>query len=224
MLEALTLPFGEFLRKYDLEASLGILRNLLWLSDALNTLAFRVLALVGLPQLHTFGLGLTEPSFKCPQTYSSETLCENVLSHLRDDVLFESTNSSSTRTDDGVTITVQTPMCLRTIQAKKLLISATPSPDNTKPWDLDEREQALVGKLSWETLYVGVVQNTGLPTDITGIRNAPDDTDGLFLLSHGSLCDAFDQANGANLYRDQRADRSRRQVTHHGLAEHDEVL
>lgn len=44
-----------------------------------------------------------------------------------------------------------------------------------------------------------VVNNTGLPTDVTGIRNAPNDPDGLYL-PHGSFCDAFDQQNGVDLY------------------------
>lgn len=44
-----------------------------------------------------------------------------------------------------------------------------------------------------------VVNNTGLPTDVTGIRNAPNDPDGLYL-PHGSFCDAFDQQNGVDMY------------------------
>lgn len=156
MPEDLTLPFGDFLRKHDLEASLGILRNLLWLSDALNTPTFHVLSVVGEPQIRAFGLGLAGPAFKWPETYSSETLYDNVLSHLGQDVvLLESTIASSQRTDNGVTVTIQTPAGLKTVNAKKLLIAATPSPDNVGPWDLDDTEKALFGKFSWETLYVG---------------------------------------------------------------------
>ncbi|CAN8096594.1 unnamed protein product [Discula destructiva] len=199
MPEDLTLPFGDFLRKHHLEASLGILRNLLWLSDTLNTPTFHVLAVVGLPQLQAFGMGLAGPSFKWPETYSSETLFDNILPHLGQDVLLESTISSSNRTDDGVIVTVQTPSGPRTIQAKKMLIAATPSPDNTAPWDLDETEQGIFDKFSWETLYVGVVNGTGLPTDVTGIRNVPNNPDTLYL-PEGSFCDALDQHNGVDLY------------------------
>lgn len=78
--EDLLLPFGEFLEKHDLGASLGILRNLLWLSDALNTPTWFVMSVVGKPQIAAFGLGITGPSFKWPETYSSETLFERVLS------------------------------------------------------------------------------------------------------------------------------------------------
>lgn len=156
MPDDLTLPFGEFLDKYDLGASLGVLRNLLWLSDALNTPTFHVLAVVGAPQIQAFGLGLAGPSFKWPETYSSETLFDNVLSHLGPDVvLLESTIASSQRTDTGVTVTIQTPTGPKTVNAKKLLISATPSPDNVGSWDLDDTEKSLFGKFSWETLYVG---------------------------------------------------------------------
>lgn len=44
-----------------------------------------------------------------------------------------------------------------------------------------------------------VVSNTGLPKGVTGIRNSPNDHDGLYL-PRGSFCDAFDQQNGADLY------------------------
>lgn len=197
--EDLLLPFGEFLEKHDLGASLGILRNLLWLSDALTTPTWFVMSVVGKPQIAAFGLGITGPSFKWPETYSSETLFDKVLTFLGDDVLLESTLASSQRTDSGVSATIQTPSGQRTVQAKKLLIAATPSPDNTAPWDLDENETALFNKFSWETLYVGVVNNTGLPSDVTGIRNSPDNSSALYL-PEGSFCDAFDRQGDRDLF------------------------
>lgn len=147
--EDLLLPFGEFLEKHDLVPALGILRALLWLSDALNTPTFHVLAVVGQPQLSAFGLGLAGPSFKWPGTYSSETLFDNVLASIKDDVWLNSTVSSSQRTDTGVTLNITTPTGQKTVNAKKLLIAATPSSDNTAPWDLDETEQALFAKFHW---------------------------------------------------------------------------
>lgn len=195
----LLLPFGQFLEKYDMEGSLGILRNLLWLSDTLNTPTWHVMAVVGQPQLAAFGLGLLGPSFKWPETYSSETLYDNVLSLLGEDVLLQSTVASSQRSDNGINMTVQTPSGEKSVQAKRLLIAATPSPDNTGPWDLDETETTLFAKFSWETLYVGVVNSTGLPSDVTGIRNAPDNESALFIPT-GSFCDAFDRAQSLDLF------------------------
>jgi hypothetical protein len=197
--EDLLLPFGEFLEKHDLGASLGILRNLLWLSDALNTPTWFVMSVVGKPQIAAFGLGIAGPSFKWPETYSSETLFDRVLTFLGDDVLLQSTVASSQRTDSGVSATIQTPSGQRTVQAKKMLIAATPSPDNTAPWDLDENETALFNKFSWETLYVGVVNGTGLPADVTGIRNSPDNSSA-FYLPEGSFCDAFDRQGDRDLW------------------------
>lgn len=147
--EDLLLPFGEFLQKHDLVPALGILRALLWLSDTLDTPTWHVLAVVGEPQLRAFGLGLAGPAFKWPGTYSSETLFDNVLDSMKEDVLLESTVSSSNRTDDGVSLNIQTPNGQRVVNAKKLLIAATPSPDNTAPWDLDSNEQAMFAKFSW---------------------------------------------------------------------------
>lgn len=195
----LLLPFGEFLSKHDLEGSLGVLRNLLWLSDAINTPTWHVMAVVGEPQINAFGLGLAGPSFKWPETYSSETLFDNVLSFLGQDVRLQSTVISSERSDSGVNMTVQTQSGQQSVRAKKLLIAATPSPDNTAPWDLDATETDLFSKFSWETLYVGVVENTGLPSDVTGIRNAPDNS-ATFYLPSGSFCDAFDRAQDRDLF------------------------
>lgn len=157
------------------------------------------MAVVGEPQINAFGLGLFGPSFKWPATYSSETLFDNVLASMKEDVLLESTVVSSQRSDDGVSLTVQTPSGQRSIQAKRLLIAATPSPDNTAPWDLDATEQELFGKFSWETLFVGVIGNTGLPDSVTGIRNAPADEATLHLPS-GSFCDAIQRSGDRDLF------------------------
>ena len=195
----LLLPFGEFLRKHDLGASLGILRNFLWLSDPLNTPTWHVMAVIGEPQISALGLGIAGPSFKWPETHSSETLFDRVLTLLGDDVLLESTLASSRRTDNGVTATVQTPSGQRTVHAKKILFAATPSPENIDPWDLDKTEATLFNKFSWETLYVGVVNNTGLPSKIPGVRNSPDSIS-TFYLPEGSFCDAFDRREDRDLF------------------------
>ncbi|QUC17487.1 uncharacterized protein UV8b_01728 [Ustilaginoidea virens] len=188
--EDLLLPFGEFLRKHRLEDALGILRNLLWLSDALHTPTWTVMAVVGEPQIRAFGLGLTGPSFKWPATHSSETLFDRVLDLIRDDVLLESTVASSQRTDNGVVLTVKTPSGLKTVKAKKLLIAATPSPDNIGPWDLSDQENDVFSKFSWETLFVGVVNNTGMPSQVTSLRNTPNAPSEYFL-PHGDFNDAY---------------------------------
>lgn len=197
--EDLLLTFGEFLEKYDLGDSLGILRNLLWLSDPLNTPTWHVMSVVGEPQIKAFGLGLLGPSFKWPASYSSETLFDNVLTVMKEDVLLESTVVSSQRSDTGVNLTVQTPDGQRTVQAKRLLVAATPSPDNTAPWDLDATETDLFSKFSWESLFVGVISNTSLPEDVTGIRNAPDNSSSYYL-PEGSFCDAIQRNDGRDLF------------------------
>lgn len=188
--EDLLLPFGQFLKKYDIADALGILRNLLWLSDALNTTTWAVMAVAGQPQLAAFGLGLTGPSFKWPETHSSETLFDRVLDLIRDDVLLESTVVRSQRSDSGVVLTVKTPSGLKTVKAKRLLVAATPSPDNVGPWDLSEEERDLFSKFTWESLYVGVLSKTGLPSDVSGIRNTPD-APNVYFLPRGNFTDAY---------------------------------
>jgi hypothetical protein len=87
---------------------------------------------------------------------------------------------------------VQTPSGQKLIRAKKLLIAATPSPDNVDPWDLNEVESTLFGKFSWERLYVAVASGTGLSMDVGGIRNTPDNANDFFL-PHGNFVDAYER-------------------------------
>ncbi|GKU08771.1 unnamed protein product, partial [Fusarium langsethiae] len=195
----LLLPFGEFLNKYNLGSSLAVLRTLIWLSDAVNTPTWFVMAVVGQPQLAALGFGLAGPSFKWPETYSSETLYDRVLDLIRDEVLLESTVVSSSRKAKGVELVVQTPEGKKNIRAKKLLIAATPSPDNVDAWDLDKNEKSIFSKFSWETLYVSVVGKTSLPSDVTGIRNTWDNQTN-FYLPQGNFVDAYTRAGDRDLW------------------------
>lgn len=195
----LLLPFGEFLNKYQIGSSLAILRTLIWLSDAYNTPTWFVLAVVGQPQLAAFGFGLTGPSFKWPETYSSETLFDRVLDLIKDDVLLQSTVASSRRTAEGIELVVQTPSGEQHVKAKKLLFAATPSPDNVGTWDLDKNEKSLFSKFTWETLYVAVVGKTDLPSDVNGIRDAPDNATNYYLPG-GDFVDAYTRAGKKDLW------------------------
>ncbi|KAF4965421.1 hypothetical protein FSARC_6772 [Fusarium sarcochroum] len=197
--EDLLLPFGEFLEKYNLGSSLAVLRNLVWLADAVDTPTWFVMAVVGQPQLAALGLGLTGPSFKFPATYNTETLYDRVLDLLRDDVLLESTVAWSRRTASCVDLVVKTPHGRKRVKAKKLLFAATPSPDNIPTWDLDKNEKSLFSKFSWESLYVGVLGNTGISSDVSTIRNAADDPSD-FYLPDGNFVDAFARAGTGDLW------------------------
>lgn len=196
----LLLPFGEFLNKYGMGSSLAVLRTLIWLPDAVNTPTWFVMAVVGQPQLAALGgFGLAGPTFKYPATYSSQTLFDRVLKLMKDDVLLKSTLVSSRRSDKGVELVVQTPDGQQRVKAKKLLFAATPSPDNVGPWDLDKNEKSLFSKFSWETLYVSVVGKTNLPSDVPGIRNAPDNATN-FYLPRGDFADAYTRAGKTDFF------------------------
>ncbi|KAH7207821.1 uncharacterized protein BKA55DRAFT_657506 [Fusarium redolens] len=197
--EDLLLPFGEFLEKYRLGSALSILRTLIWLSDATHTPTWNVMAVVGEPQLAAFGFGLAGPTFKWPETYSSETLYDRVYDLIKDDVLLESTVAWSKRTSQGSELVVQTPSGKKNIKAKKVLFAATPSPDNVGTWDLDTKEKSLFSKFSWETLYVGVVGKTSLPKDVAGIRDTPDNATN-FYLPRGNFVDAYTRAGEKDLW------------------------
>ncbi|KAF4333199.1 amine oxidase [Fusarium beomiforme] len=197
--EDLLLPFGDFLEKYRLGSALALLRTLIWLQDATHTPTWTVMAVVGEPQLGAFGLGLTGPTFKWPETHSSETLFDRVYDLIKDDVLLESTVAWSKRTSEGSELVVQTPSSKKHLKCKKVLFAATPSPDNVGTWDLDNKEKSLFSKFSWETLYVGVVGKTGLPEDVSGIRNTPDNATN-FYLPRGNFVDAYTRAGEKDLW------------------------
>ncbi|KLJ10048.1 hypothetical protein EMPG_14543 [Blastomyces silverae] len=76
----------------------------------------------------------------------------------------------------GVKLVVRTPSGLKLIIAKKLLIAFPPKRDILAPFDLSATEKSLFGKYIATGYYVGLVKNSGMPTNAIIFNAAADNT------------------------------------------------
>ncbi|PNP76639.1 hypothetical protein FNYG_10058 [Fusarium nygamai] len=177
-LDDLTMPFGEFLKKYEIEAAIPIMRQLLTYGDALGTPTMFMMGCFGLPQLTA--LNPASPhSMKFPATGNTQSLFEAALAHLGEDVLLNSTvlrvNRDSHDHDWPVTVQVKSEAQYKTVRAKKILVTVPPTLKTLQWLDLRPEESSLFDKWNWETLYVGAVGNTGLQPNVFSILGLSSD-------------------------------------------------
>jgi hypothetical protein len=172
--EDLTMPFGKFASKYGIEDGMqtfygtnqgvGDFLTLPVLENA------RVTGLSLIQQLASNGLLQTARNNNS-ELYGkaqAELLSVNSL-------LLSSEVKQSTRTDRGVELIVQTPDGVKYIRAKKLLITIPPRLEFLRPFDLQDQEREVFGKLVNAGYYAALIKSTGLPDDFF-IRNYTPDT------------------------------------------------
>ncbi|KAM0723345.1 hypothetical protein Q7P37_000330 [Cladosporium fusiforme] len=180
--EDLSLPFGEFVKKYGLEDEVF----------AIYTTGTGLGDLLSLPTLYVFKhlsrglLAAFQPPNPnaapplVPQNADNQEIFRRAGKFLGSNVLLSSTVTSATRNSAGVTLKVRTPSGTQTIKAKKLLIAFRPTLDDMKPFGLDSSERGLFSQFEATAWYVALVENTGL-TDGESYRNvAPDEPFDMF--------------------------------------------
>ncbi|KAF2204083.1 putative FAD dependent oxidoreductase [Delitschia confertaspora ATCC 74209] len=158
--EDLLLPFGDFIRKYNLQdAAYGVYFTGQGFANILDQLTINVFKFV----LDTSASGLPI----VPATNNSEIYVRAATS-LGKDVLLSSTIVAAKRPsnddDSGIYLVVKTPSGFKLIKAKKLLISIPPLLDNMRPFGLDNTETSLFSQWSYTDYYTMLVKNTGLPS------------------------------------------------------------
>ncbi len=79
------------------------------------------------------------------------------------------------RNGAGVKVLVKTPQGIKLILAKKLVISIPPLLSNLRGFDLSPTERKLFGQFLNGAYYTGILNNTGIPDDIS-INGAGADT------------------------------------------------
>ncbi|RYO88001.1 hypothetical protein DL766_004976 [Monosporascus sp. MC13-8B] len=171
--EDLLLPFGAFVEKYNLQ-------NIAYTisafgggnGDILKQTTIYVLKAVNRPYLESilFGTGLT------PARADTHEIYEKALTELGSDVFLYSTVSTANRSDSGVELVVSTPDGQRTIKAKKLLITAPPTPSNMEPFGLDTKETGIFSQFEHKSFYVGLLNGTGLEPGFRYYNAKPNTT------------------------------------------------
>ncbi|KAH6874689.1 hypothetical protein B0T10DRAFT_448822 [Thelonectria olida] len=161
--EDLLLPFGEFVEKYEIQAVVPTLFKVtgMGLGDVTEVLTIWVMQAFGGPMARSF-LG-TESSF-VPASGRNQDVYDAFAEKLGDDVLYSSTVLSSERSDEGVTLKIQTSTNgTVTVKAKRLLLAIEPTESNLAPFDLDTQEKSVFDKFSYSSLHAGIVSNPSLP-------------------------------------------------------------
>ena len=158
----LLLPFGQFISKYGFEGTMPYFGlygqgwgNFVTLPTLYAIKYFTVEAI----EAQTRGALAAKANSK---------LYENAEIELGDDALLSSTVLRMNRcATDHADVTVQTPSGPRLIRAKKIISTIPPVLENLKGFDLNETEVPIFDKFRYHTWYVGLLNNSGIPDNLT---------------------------------------------------------
>lgn len=165
-------PFGKFVEHNDLQDAVPII----WIfafgvGNMLKASALRVISNFGLLQINDLFTG----GFLTTSNHDNSELYQKAAVLLGKDVLYGSTVIERTWDDkDNNVIRVATPLGMKLVRAKKVLITIPPILANMRPLHLDIAEEKLFGKWAWLNSYVAVISNTGLPDGIQIVNVDPD--------------------------------------------------
>ncbi|EFX05119.1 FAD dependent oxidoreductase superfamily [Grosmannia clavigera kw1407] len=161
--EDLSMPFGEFVVKYGIEAAVPQL----WdstdqgLGDTMNVSTMWVMQASTTPEAKAL---LGTAAAAVPASGRLWDLYESVQNFLGSDVLYSTLVTESTRSDTNVTLkTINTVTGEVTcIEAKRLLMAIQPTPENLLPFDIDASEKAVFSQFQFSTLYAGILRHPSL--------------------------------------------------------------
>ena len=168
----LLLPFGDFVRRYGLDAAVPSIFSFgQGLGDLLRQPTLYVMKNFGLDLLRNLQIG-----FLTTARHDNSELYEKALTELGDDVLLHS-RVVSTERDGGrhAAVRVETPAGRRTIRARKVLVTIPPLLGNLNGFDLDGLERHLFGQFRNSAYYTGVLRDSGIPDNLT-VQNVGQDT------------------------------------------------
>ncbi|MGX6606694.1 NAD(P)-binding protein [Micromonosporaceae bacterium Da 78-11] len=168
----LLLPFGDFVKKYALDAAVNTIFNFgQGLGDLLKQPTLYVMKNFGLDILRNLSIG-----FLTTERHNNSELYEKAKAELGADALLRSRVVATDRDAAGyANILVQTPGGLKIIRAKKILLTAPPKLDNLFGFDLDATEASLFGQFNNSAYYTGLLRNSGIPDNVS-VTNIGDGT------------------------------------------------
>ncbi|KAJ6023567.1 uncharacterized protein N7446_013932 [Penicillium canescens] len=152
----LLLNFGDFARKYEIEAAVPTIWDI--------SASFPApLARVYTGKARTLYVA----------SHRNQDIYDRVSDTLSDDVLYSSTVVNATRTPNGVSIIAKGADGHQTeIRAKRLLIAIPLTVPNLTPFKLDKKELSVLSKTAYTQAYAGGVVSSNLPLNITIINSA----------------------------------------------------
>ncbi|EXJ86868.1 hypothetical protein A1O3_03822 [Capronia epimyces CBS 606.96] len=165
----LLLPFGEFVKKYDIAGAIQVITVFAnGIGRILDQLTLYVFKLVSLQAI----VALQEGNYQSAVSGKNHEIYEAAQAKLGADALVNSQVLAVQRnaTGSGVAVLVNTPTGVKLIKAKKLLLAIPPKLDNLAGFDLDATERALFGQIQNVGYYAAIINDTGIP-DAVELRN-----------------------------------------------------
>ncbi|KAJ5117421.1 hypothetical protein N7448_011053 [Penicillium atrosanguineum] len=158
----LLLTFGDFVKKYSLQSGMF-------------NIFFNVEGLGDLNVPHLIGLDTSSKGLAVTSTQNNQQAYLLAQAEFGSSALVNSTVESAQRDSSGVSLKVNTPGGLVTMNASKLLVAMPPLPSNMNSFDLDTTESELFENFTWSGYYAALVNATGI-SSMYGYQNAGIDT------------------------------------------------
>jgi hypothetical protein len=165
--DELVMPFGEYVKKYGIEAVIPTMYNY-------NPGLGDILTVPTVEQMRVFGLSLVETmqaGFLSTAHHNNSELYTAAQKELLScqSLLLQSEVAVARRTDGkaGVQLIVETPQGLKLIKAKKLLITIPPRLEFLSPFRPTAQEASIFGKLIDAGYYTSIVKDTGFPDNLS---------------------------------------------------------
>ncbi len=165
----LLLPFGEFVKKYSLDA----LFPFIWLftegiGDILNKPTVYVFKYLSLSTLESLQSG-----FLTTALHDNSLLYLSAQKILGSDVLYNSTILDVQRDNNGVQVVVKQDSKLTLIKSDQIVVAIPPKLDNLNGFDLTDQEAGLFKQFTSIEFFTSLLRNTGIPSNITLTNVSP---------------------------------------------------
>lgn len=170
----LLLPFGEFARRYGIEATTPFFTTIsnVGVGGLEDVLTLYVLFAMGIPVTQEF----LNNSLFVPANLSNSVLYDRAYNLLQDDVLLNSRVTTGNRSDSGVSLEVQSKngTSKKLIKAKRMLFTPPPSVQNLQPFGLEANETTALSTFTGTWNFAAVARVPAIPAGYSVYFYAPD--------------------------------------------------
>ena len=170
--EDLTIPFGDFITKYDLAPGVTtIYQRCSAIGYLLTKPTAYVLKTFGLPNLKA----LATNGFVTTANHNSSEVYSAAANKLGNNLFLNSRVLSTDRSAPNFTkILITTPAGLKIIQAKAIILSIPPLIDNLTGFGLSASDTELFSQFTYTGQWTGIIRNSGLKNQTTVINYGSD--------------------------------------------------
>ena len=162
----LLLDFGDFVKKYNLEAIVPQISSVTsnGLGDITTKPTLFVMQSFPAPMARAF---LGGPSTFVPTSRNNTEIYARIGSLLSGDVLYSTVAIRAERSANGVELLVRGKNGTTIVRAKRLLVAFEPVPDSMESLELDAKEWDVHTKWRYSNVFAGIVKHPSLPFNTT---------------------------------------------------------